>query len=501
MCMILMMIAAFNIGSPFCEHPGASLVFVSEAPLAVRFRELTSEGAFADAESLLRSAEDGQDPETRQLVREGLDLLRRMRRDYRLEDDELLERLGRSIPDVSAENLDRWRAAGEIQWRLIDGKVAYFNREPSNLFRFCPEAKERRDRHREASGEQQPSGESPQQILNRHLAEVAEAAAKEERELVEPIRHKITYTITVHPDQVGGRRGSVIRAWLPFAQEHRLQQDVRLLRTSPEEHVIAPVAKDPYDGSVTPHRTIFFEQVVEDPSEPVAFEIAFAYVACAYYPDLDDVRARPLPEGKLKHYLCERLPHIRFTPELRQRVRQVVGDETNPLIKARLIFDDVARNIRYCAEEEYSTISGFTEKALRTGRGDCGVQSMLFITMCRAAGIPARWQSGFETQPQNWNLHDWAEFYVEPWGWLPADVSYGYRKSEDFRVRDFYFGHQDAYRLIVNMDYGFPLHPAKQSLRSEPADFQRGEVELDGRNLYFDEWDWNLELDTQPLRP
>lgn len=182
-------------------------------------------------------------------------------------------------------------------------------------------------------------------------------------------------------------------------------------------------------------------------------------------------------------------------------MRQVVGDETNPLIKARLIFDDVARNIRYCAEEEYSTISGFTEKALRTGRGDCGVQSMLFITMCRAAGIPARWQSGFETQPQNWNLHDWAEFYVEPWGWLPADVSYGYRKSEDFRVRDFYFGHQDAYRLIVNMDYGFPLHPAKQSLRSEPADFQRGEVELDGRNLYFDEWDWNLELDTQPLRP
>jgi len=41
-------------------------------------------------------------------------------------------------------------------------------------------------------------------------------------------------------------------------------------------------------------------------------------------------------------------------------------------------------------------------------------------------------------------------------------------------VREFYFGHQDSYRLIVNLDYGSPLVPAKQSLRSEPADFQRG---------------------------
>jgi hypothetical protein len=37
------------------------------------------------------------------------------------------------------------------------------------------------------------------------------------------------------------------------------------------------------------------------------------------------------------------------------------------------------------------------------------------------------------------------------------------------------------------------------SLRSEPADFQRGEVEVDGRNLYFDEWDWDFQLDVEPV--
>jgi hypothetical protein len=96
-------------------------------------------------------------------------------------------------------------------------------------------------------------------------------------------------------------------------------------------------------------------------------------------------------------------------------------------------------------------------------------------------------------------MHDWAEFYVEPWEWLPADPSYGLRTSDDPKVRHFYFGHQDAYRLIVNLDYGMPLVPPKHSLRSEPADFQRGEVEIDGKNLYFDEWDWEMKFEWEPL--
>ena len=101
---------------------------------------------------------------------------------------------------------------------------------------------------------------------------------------------------------------------------------------------------------------------------------------------------------------------------------------------------------------------------------------------------------GLETKPVGWDMHDWSEFYVAPWGWLPADASYGPQKSDDPRVRDFYFGHQDSYRWIVNRDYGAALHPEKHSMRSEPADFQRGEVEVDGKNLYFDQWDYSVDL-------
>ena len=38
------------------------------------------------------------------------------------------------------------------------------------------------------------------------------------------------------------------------------------------------------------------------------------------------------------------------------------------------------------------------------------------------------------------------------------------------------------------------LHPEKQYLRSEPNDFQRGEVEWKGGNLYFDKWDYNMKI-------
>ncbi len=48
--------------------------------------------------------------------------------------------------------------------------------------------------------------------------------------------------------------------------------------------------------------------------------------------------------------------------------------------------------------------------------------------------------------------------------------------------------------MIVNNDYGCPFYPAKQFPRSETVDFQRGEVEWAGGNLYFDQWRWKLEV-------
>ena len=51
--------------------------------------------------------------------------------------------------------------------------------------------------------------------------------------------------------------------------------------------------------------------------------------------------------------------------------------------------------------------------------------ALTFITLCRIAGIPARWESGFAVAPGDAGCHDWARFYVAPKGWMYADCSYG----------------------------------------------------------------------------
>jgi transglutaminase-like putative cysteine protease len=393
----------------------------------------------------------------------------------------LLEKLKPQIYGLTEADIKRWRDAGEVQFRTIDGEVRYFRREPSNLFRFCPDAIKRRT--------QSSADSASRWKLTDHLARVIASAERTGETEVEPIKHTITYTATIPAGAGGMKQGSVVRVWLPFPKEYRQQKDVKLISSEPPPTLVA--------DNDAPHRTLYFEMKVSDPSKPIVIKNVYSYTSYAYYPQLDDARAKSLAAdwpGKAE-YLGERLPHIAFTPELRAKVKEIVGDETNPLARARKIYHWVDANMKYCAEEEYCLIPSFSTKALRSLKGDCGIQGNLFITMCRSAGIPARWQSGWETKKVGFTMHDWAEFYVEPWGWLPADASYGLQKSDDPKVREFYFGHQDAYRMIVNSDFGRPLTPPKQSLRSEPADFQRGEAEVDGRNLYFDDWDYDFRFE------
>ncbi|MBO4767656.1 MAG: hypothetical protein J5532_10220, partial [Lachnospiraceae bacterium] len=61
--------------------------------------------------------------------------------------------------------------------------------------------------------------------------------------------------------------------------------------------------------------------------------------------------------------------------------------------------------------------------------------------------------------------------------------------------RYFYLGGIDSYRMYVNTDYSGELIPAKKYPRSETVDFQRGEVEWAGGNLYYPDWTWDMEIE------
>jgi hypothetical protein len=114
--------------------------------------------------------------------------------------------------------------------------------------------------------------------------------------------------------------------------------------------------------------------------------------------------------------------------------------------------------------------------------------------MARYKGIPARWQSGWMLHPGEENLHDWCEVWYEGAGWVPVDMSFGLQKTPDALLKDFYLSGIDSYRMIVNDGFAREFSPAKRYYRSEPYDFQRGEVEWAKGNLYFNQWDYHFHV-------
>jgi transglutaminase-like putative cysteine protease len=118
-------------------------------------------------------------------------------------------------------------------------------------------------------------------------------------------------------------------------------------------------------------------------------------------------------------------------------------------------------------------------------------------------GIPARWQSGWATIPGGKTIHDWCEIHLAPYGWMPVDPYMGIwatryarslTESEKSEIRDFYFGGLDQWRMSANRDHCQSLTPPKRSMRSDTVDFQRGELEWGTNNIYFDQYDYELNV-------
>lgn len=196
-------------------------------------------------------------------------------------------------------------------------------------------------------------------------------------------------------------------------------------------NVGAPVRID--EGSY-PQRTAYFETVIKG-GERWETEYEFDNITVYRQPDPGEV----LPVQPA-FYTQEEAPHIRFTPYIRELTREAVGEEKNPLLAAEKIYRFITSEVRYSFVRSYSTIYDIPEFTAVNQKGDCGFQALLFITMCRAAGIPARWQSGLYATPLSVGCHDWAQYYVAPFGWLSADCSFGgsaFRQKDEER-REYY---------------------------------------------------------------
>ena len=410
------------------------------------------------------------------------DLHQRLLNDFCLTRSQVKQYIEKYIPDVTDEQMDRWEESRALECMMLDGEKRYFRNAGPNLFRLdsaCVDIKLKKDGIATGGSED---------VNSNHLPEVISASKERGEVLVTPKRMRVTYTLTVDTNAVPA--GKMIRCWLPYPRNDvRRQTEVKFLGASQPDYIFSPA-----DCS---HSTLYMEKRAEE-GRPTVFSESFEYTSRAEWHNLkpEDIQPYDTTSSIYKEYTSEREKHIIFSPRLRQLAARLTEGETNPLLQARRIFRYINDRFPWASAREYSTVENIPEYVLDNGHGDCGMVSLLFITLCRIQGIPAHFQSGFMMHPGAWNLHDWAELYFEGVGWVPVDQSFGipgFARNEDETW--FFLGGIDAWRMVVNQDYGMPLVPDKLYPRSETVDFQRGEVEWEGGNLYFTQWDYDMEIE------
>ena len=371
------------------------------------------------------------------------------------------------IPDFTEAEFQELVDQRNIRWIYVNGEERYFNRFYSSLCKAVPEFGKR--------AQQQIGGMESIATTNTavNLRDVTIAKMKEKGELTTRIR--IRATVRLKDAQF--TPGMFLRAHLPIPAACDQQSQIRIEKIWPETGVIAP--------ETAGQRTVCWEETMEENHE---FGVEYSYLHTAKYKDAYNGTGIP---GSYDFDLQQQEPHIVFSPYIQALCAELTEGITDPLAKARAFYDFITRNMYYTYMPNYVTQENLAENCARSYTGDCGVFALLFLTLCRCAGIPAQWQSGLAVEPDFIGGHDWVRFYVEPYGWIFADASYGVSsmRAENEERRQFYFGNLDPYRLVANSAFQENFTVPKLQWRTDPYDNQLGEMESADHGFSYGEYE------------
>ena len=419
-----------------------------------------------------RLARDDQPQGLRNCLTTQREMIRRTPADYPYSRDEAIALVREHIPDFSEEEFDLRVDSGKIGWIYIDGQMRFFNRFFQSMCKVDAEFARR-------AGVVTAGAESAKK--DSKVEDIMEAAR---RKMIEKgslsNRIRIVSRVKLKDEQFSP--GMFVRVHLPIPCACDQQSDIRIEKLYPENGMVAP--------ENAPQRTVCWEENMEENHE---FTVEYSYIHTAKYNDLSKIVADKIqPDFDTEEFS----PHIVFTPYIRQLAASLTEGIDDPLEKARRFYDFISLNMKYNFMPAYFTLENIAEVCARNFSGDCGVFTLLFITLCRCVGIPAQWQSGFTAEPNFIGGQDWARFYIAPYGWLYADCSYGTGavRLDNEERRRFYFGNLDPYRMVANSAFQHGFTVEKQHWRADPYDNQVGEMETADRGLDYSEFERSKDI-------
>ena len=130
--------------------------------------------------------------------------------------------------------------------------------------------------------------------------------------------------------------------------------------------------------------------------------------------------------------------------EIQEIAEGIEGQTDIDIVKN--IYDHVLDNMEYSilSRKDWGAV-----KAVQLGKGDCTEYSDLFVALCRAKGIPARVASGYTVGFGSASTrHNWAEVYLQEYGWVPFDPTAG--DVENVMVRGMAFSNMRPGYIYVS---------------------------------------------------
>ena len=459
---------------------GKSIFESMYLPLPSPVQQMKERGNLEEAEAYLQHLlETGEClPEERRRFRAELEILRRLPAEYPYTRAEALELVRRYVPNFSEADFDSLLMKGKIFWRYLDGEARFFGRFFDSLCKtdsFFAEAAEKR-------GHRIPGSD-------RRLLQESAEKMREQGEL----SVRITVRAELELEGAVFRDGALVRAYLPLPRVTEEQSDIALEEMSAGGQLGAESAAQ---------RVVFWEERL---GENHPFLLSYRFLHTESYRDVYGLAERMQAEGRAEKqsenettkYGAEKRTEsgydsALFPPSayLRSLAAALTEGVTEPLVKAKCFYDFITKQVRYSFMPSYFCLDRMAERCAMDRVGDCGIQALLFLSLCEAVGIPARWESGLKTEPKFIGAHDWVRFYTPSFGWRAADLSYGGSawKRGDELLHRFYFGNVDPWRMAANArilgETGFP----EPEFRADPYDNQVGEMALDGRGLHYEEF-------------
>lgn len=274
-----------------------------------------------------------------------------------------------------------------------------------------------------------------------HGNEAVFGSAGQSSPYVEPRTYRMMYNLTFVNVNAGV---DSVEIWMPLPVVWDSQKDVTLEKTDPQ---VANQSKESQYGNGILYWNL--GAVGRGSSKTVMMQIVFTAYDISYQIDPATVGTYDKASPEYKQYTkSEDYVEAAYAPIV-QKAKQLVGNETNPYLEARLIYNWVLQHMSY---RLVYALKG-AKFAYDNGYGECGDYSALFAALSRAVGIPVRlvvglfWNTlGVYPHGSDRGIHVWAEFLLPGYSWVPADASLG---DGSARPSDYFASHPDSNHFLI----------------------------------------------------